>query len=84
MNPTTYSKKEGIVSLTSADRLLTDSVVCDLFGISRTTLWLWRKTRGFPETVIPGDRNHAIRYKVSDVKQWARSNGYWTKVSELE
>ena len=66
-----------------SNRLLTDSAVCALFGISRTTLWIWRKTRGFPTTIIQGDHSNAVRYRVSEVRQWARQNGRANKVFEL-
>jgi excisionase family DNA binding protein len=55
---------------TDADELLTDPELQTLLGISRTTIWRLRKTRGLPF----GKVGKNYRYRKSEVLRWVESS----------
>jgi excisionase family DNA binding protein len=50
----------------SVDELLTDAQLCELLGISRTTVWRLRKNAGLPF----GKVGRSYRYRKADVLAW--------------
>lgn len=49
--------------------LLTDTEAAALFGISRPTLWRWRKdVPNFPQPVKIGPRT--VRYRLADIEAY--------------
>lgn len=51
---------------------MTDKQVAERFGISRVTVWRWRKTDpAFPApiTLSPG----CVRWKLADIEMWEAS-----------
>ena len=61
-------------SFTVVDDYVTEGVLQKLFGKSSITLELWRKNKGLPFVVIPGDGRPAIRFVLADVLAWAKAN----------
>ena len=51
--------------------LLTQAQVLALLGVSRPTLWAWRREGHFPEAVRIGP--NSIRWRESDVRAWLAS-----------
>lgn len=53
----------------SSDRWIDARTLCGLLGVSRTTLWRWRRERlGFPQPVRLGP--NSVRYSMSVVESW--------------
>jgi excisionase family DNA binding protein len=50
---------------------MTTRQVLDMLGCGRSTLYLWRQTRGFPAPLTAG--RHA-RYDAQEVDRWMKSN----------
>lgn len=65
-------KKEEFVDFNSI--LLTGPEIQILFGVTRQTVWNWRKQRGFPYKIIRGLRRDDVRYRWKDVVKWAEEN----------
>lgn len=59
--------------------LSTVSEISEMLGVSRITIHTWRKYRGLPYVVIPGDTKNAIRFRKKDVLEWAREKGVKVK-----
>ena len=59
------------------DQLMTAGQVRQSFQkpISAMTLHLWRRNKGLPTIVIPGDSRPAIRFLPAQVAEWARGEG---------
>ena len=48
--------------------LLTQAHVLALLGVSRPTLWAWRREGRFPEALRIGP--NSIRWRESDIRAW--------------
>ena len=48
--------------------MLTQAEVCDLLGISRSTLHRWGQE--YPSFPVPRKLGHGIRYDASELKTW--------------
>ena len=42
--------------------------VCELLGVSVTTVWRWRSQGAFPEPVKLGP--NTVRYRIDDIEAW--------------
>lgn len=54
--------------------LVTTGYLLRLFDRAEPTLYLWRRERGLPYIVIPGDDRPVIRYDLRKVIAWAKKN----------
>ena len=52
---------------------LTHDEVCELLGVSRTTLWTWRKERNFP-TARWDMATKGLRFDRDAVDAWVKDN----------
>lgn len=52
---------------------VTEKYVLALFQISKPLLFVWRKIYGFPYAEIPGDDRPAIRFRLDEVRAWAKA-----------
>lgn len=62
-------KLKGTENNRGASMYMTDKQVADRFGISRVTVWRWRKTDATfpaPITLSAG----CVRWKLSDIEEW--------------
>jgi hypothetical protein len=57
------------------DKLITAAEVRRALGISTMTLHIWRRRRGLPTVVIPGEGRNTIRFLPDEVADWAKQNG---------
>lgn len=55
--------------------LVTPAALRRMFGCSEMTLLDWRRNKGLPAYVIPGESRPAIRFDLKQVRQWAKANG---------
>ena len=49
--------------------------LCDHFGVTPMTIYLWRKNRGLPSISIPGTGRPAVRFNPQEVIAWAAQQG---------
>lgn len=56
-------------------QLLSTPEVATRFAVTRQTLFAWRRERGLPCVMIPGHKRDAVRYKLSELRKWARAHG---------
>lgn len=45
----------------------------ELFRVSEQTIALWRKHKGLPYVVVPGDKRGSIHFRLERVRRWAES-----------
>lgn len=53
---------------------VTEGYLRKLFKRGGLTINLWRRDKALPFVRIPGDGRDAIRYRLDEVKQWAKEN----------
>ena len=53
------------------ERLMKEREVCELLGISKSTLWRWVAVKRFPAPVRIGPR--AVRWRQSEILAWMSS-----------
>ncbi|UNP89645.1 helix-turn-helix domain-containing protein [Aeromonas encheleia] len=69
-----FAMFRGAVSGENKPLLLTDKETAVEFGISRPTLWRWRKTvPNFPQPIKVGPR--AVRYRRADIVAFIEAGG---------
>lgn len=56
-------------------------VLCEVFGVTKHAVDKWRRMRGMPFTVIPGDGRPSIRYDLRRVLTWAEANDKPVKIN---
>jgi prophage regulatory protein len=56
----------------STTRIIRYSDLADLFGVSKSTIWRWRRSGSFPCHIALGPR--AIGWRESDIEKWLISN----------
>lgn len=56
----------------TTDKYLTTNELCDLFKVGPKTVWLWTE-KGLNKYKAPGGRSGAVRYKLSEVEQFLRT-----------
>jgi excisionase family DNA binding protein len=54
-------------------RLLTQGEVCELTGVSRITLWQWRRAGRFPQPLVLGYRT--LRWPEPAIAKWLEASG---------
>ena len=55
------------------EKLMTHQEVCAMLGVSRQTLWTWRKERDFP-TAMWDMRTRSLKFDRAQVKEWRDKN----------
>lgn len=55
--------------------LVTTARLVQLFGKSELTVREWMFNHGLPYVVVPGDERDSIRFRLAEVRKWARDNG---------
>ena len=55
------------------NELLTLNQISNEIGVSRKTLWIWRKDKNFP-VVWANDGIYVFLYDLSSVKRWMQQN----------
>lgn len=61
---------------------VTTGYLMRLFGRAEPTLYLWRRERGLPYVLIPGDDRAVVRYDLRKVLAWAKENRIRIRVVE--
>ncbi len=61
----TKQQLENFVRSENAERFLNNKEVCDMFNISDTTLWRWKKEKYLVPITIGGKK----KYKLSELKE---------------
>lgn len=63
---------------------VTTGYLCKLFGRCSLTITNWRNNEGLPYVEIPGEGKPSIRYRLSKVRKWAKSNSKRMHLVEQE
>ena len=65
---------QTIILQQQLSELWTVNDICARYGVTKMTVFLWRRDRGLPAVVIEGEKRPSIRFVPDDVKAWARAN----------